>query len=105
MPEQAQNGHLHGDPAHVLGWAGDIYLFVSLFSLAVTKQPDSITASFLSGVKLDATPLERMRLGKGYWLLASKFGTARVALLPMWVETRGWHLNHLGGVQIPLGTH
>lgn len=73
---------------HVLGWAGwvNIYLFVSLFSLAVTKQPDPRTASCLSGVKLGMAPLERTRLGKGYWLLASKFGTGRVAPLPMWVE-------------------
>lgn len=52
---------------HILGRTGAIYLFVSLFSLAVTKQPDPRTASCLSGVKLGMTPLERTRLGKGRW--------------------------------------
>lgn len=34
-----QDGHLHGDPVHVLGWAEGIYLFAGLFSLVVIKQP------------------------------------------------------------------
>lgn len=68
---------------HILGWAGGIYLFVSLFSLAVTKQPDPRIPSCLSGVKLDMTPLERSRLGKGFLLLASKCGTGKAAPLPM----------------------
>ena len=34
-----QDGHLHGDPVHVLGWAGGIYLFAGLFSLVLIKQP------------------------------------------------------------------
>lgn len=33
-----QGGHLHGDPVHVLGWAGGIYLFAGLFSFVVISK-------------------------------------------------------------------
>lgn len=110
MLELAAGWALAWRPCARLGWEGDIYLFVSPFSLAVTKQLDPRTASCLSGVKLGMTSLERTRLEKGYWLLASKFGTGRVVPQHVWVEPRGWglrtcSLNHLGGVLVPLGTH
>lgn len=109
MPEQAAGWALAWSPCARFG-VGRGYLFVSLFSLPVTKQPDPRTASCLSGVKLGMTPLERTKLGKGYWLLAGKSGTGRVAPLPMWVPVRGLghkacSLNHLGGVQVTSGTH
>lgn len=41
-----QDGHLHGDPVHISGWVGGIYLFAGLFSLVI-KQPASGTATSL----------------------------------------------------------
>lgn len=40
-----QDGHLHGDPVHVLGWAEGIYLFAGLFSLVIKQPAPGTTAS------------------------------------------------------------
>jgi len=70
-----QDGHLHGDPVHILGWVGGIYLFVGLFSLVVIKQPAPGTAaSPFWGAARHGSSRER-GAGTGCWWLGRAEGT------------------------------
>lgn len=92
-----QDGHLHGNPVHISGWVGCIYLFAGLFSLVVTKQPVPGTVPCISGVQLGMAPLERPGLERGCrWL--GRAGGASVGCQRGMAHAMGtgWHLDPCG---------